>query len=92
MLRCGSIELELKTLEVRVAGVPVPLRPAELKLLRVLLEAPGRLVTRDELRHASKNVEAAIHRLRRALGAAGRAIETIPEAGYRLTSTKLPLH
>ena len=92
MLRVGPIELELKTLEVRVVGVAIPLRPAELKLLRVFLESPGRLFTRDELRATTRNVEAAMHRLRSALGVAGQAIETIPGAGYRLTSTKLPAH
>src|SRR5262249_7152244 len=75
--RCGAIEFDRRTLEVRVSGHLVELRPSELRLLQVFLERPGEVLSRKQLmrRAWGKNVPAdsrvldvTLHRLRSALG------------------------
>jgi two-component system, OmpR family, phosphate regulon response regulator PhoB len=93
ILRCGAIELDPRTLAVRVAGAVVELRPAELRLLQLFLHQPGVHFSRKELLDrvwcgelsaGSRAVDITVHRLRRALGAHGAMLETIHEAGYAL--------
>lgn len=78
-----------------VEGHEVLLSDRERALFEALTDLPGRVVTKDALLargwtgaatdpHA---VEVAVGRLRRRLGTAGRAIETIPRRGYRLAVT-----
>lgn len=92
-VRCGAIELDLRALEVRVAGARVNLRPAELRLLHVLLDRPGVVFSRKELLARvwdargpvnRRVVDVTVHRLRSALGEHGAALETILDGGYRL--------
>src|SRR5262245_43452074 len=72
----------------------LPLRPQSLALLRYLVEHPGRLVTKTELRqhvwagtHVSDTVlRVGVHEIRQALGdvaAAPRYLETVGRQGYR---------
>src|SRR4030095_16986973 len=49
-LRFGSFELDLESGELRKAGVLVGLQEQSLKVLTELLERPGDLVTREQLR------------------------------------------
>lgn len=49
VLRCADLSLDLDTLEVRRAGEPVQLSPTELRLLRYLLENPGRVLSRAQI-------------------------------------------
>ena len=76
----------------------VPLRPKVFSILRHLVEHPGRLVTREELRTAawpntavSKSVlRGTIRELRDILGddaSASRFVETIPHRGYRFVAS-----
>jgi two-component system, OmpR family, phosphate regulon response regulator PhoB len=92
-LRSGVIELDRDTLEVRVGGAVVDLRPTEVRLLRVFLEAPGKTYSRKDLLAQvwgvrgpanQRIVDVAMHRLRTGLGEGGAAIETVLEGGYRL--------
>jgi TolB-like protein/DNA-binding winged helix-turn-helix (wHTH) protein/Tfp pilus assembly protein PilF len=82
--------------DVRRAGLPVPLQEQPLRILLRLLETPGHLVTREELRQQlwatdtfvdfEHGLNAAIRRLRGALGDSAdtpRFIETVPRRGYR---------
>jgi TolB-like protein/Tfp pilus assembly protein PilF len=82
--------------EIRKDGVPFPLQEQPLRILLRLLEKPGHIVTREELRQElwpadtfvdfDHGVNAAIRRLRDALGDsadAPRFVETIPRHGYR---------
>ena len=93
----GVFELDLRHAELRRQGVKVKLQEQPLKVLQVLLENPGQIVSREELRQrvwpANTFVEfdqglySAMARLRDALGDSSdspRFIETIARRGYRL--------
>lgn len=80
-----------------VAGAPVILTPLEFRLLRTLLERPGRIQTREtllsdvwgiEAEIETRTVDTHIKRLRQKLGAAGENIETIRGVGYRFMEDK----
>jgi len=74
---------------------PVHLGPTEYRLLRVLLERPGRVFSRDQLLDRAwdlnihvepRTVDVHIRRLRKALNAGGEAdlIRTVRSAGYAI--------
>src|SRR5215831_19593382 len=92
----GVFELDLQGAELRKNGVKVKLQEQPLKVLQVLLENPGQIVSREDLRRrvwpANTFVEfdqglySAIARLRDALGDSSgspRFIETVARRGYR---------
>jgi TolB-like protein/DNA-binding winged helix-turn-helix (wHTH) protein len=92
----GVFELDLQRAELRKQGVKVKLQEQPLKVLQVLLENPGQIVSREELRQrvwpANTFVEfdqglySAMARLRDALGDSSespRFIETVARRGYR---------
>jgi TolB-like protein/DNA-binding winged helix-turn-helix (wHTH) protein/Flp pilus assembly protein TadD len=96
VVRFGTYELSLQSGEVRKAGVRIRVQQQPLKLLEVLLERPGEVVTREELRSRvwpdetfgdfDQAVNIAIAKLRSALGDSAenpRYIETLPKRGYR---------
>lgn len=95
-IRFGVFELDLRTRELRKAGGKVRIQEQPLCVLVSLLERPGELVTRDELReklwHADTFVDfdtglnKAITKIRDVLGdsaASPRFVETLPKRGYR---------
>jgi DNA-binding winged helix-turn-helix (wHTH) protein len=95
----GPFEVDLGTRELRKGGVRVKLSGQPLEILSALLEHPGELVTRDELRKRiwSENtfvdfghgLNAAVNKLREALGDSAddpRYVETLPRRGYRFIS------
>jgi two-component system alkaline phosphatase synthesis response regulator PhoP len=47
--RLGDLRIDLPSAEVSRDGAPVPLSTLEFKLLRYLIENPGRVISRDEL-------------------------------------------
>jgi DNA-binding winged helix-turn-helix (wHTH) protein/TolB-like protein/Flp pilus assembly protein TadD len=78
-------------------GTKVRIQQQPFRVLALLLERPGEVVTREELRQAiwpagtfvefDVGLDAAIHKLRSALGDSAehpRVIETLPRRGYRL--------
>ena len=96
LVRFGAFELDLRTGDLRKAGVRIHLPEQPLQVLKTLLSRPGELVTRDELRQRLWSAEtfvdfehglnAAVRRLRDALGDAAdlpRFVETLPRRGYR---------
>ncbi len=95
VLRFGAFEVDLEARELRKKGVKVRLQEQPLQILAVLLERPGRVVTRDELKQRlwpgtgvdlDHGLNATVNRLREALGDDAdtpRFIETIPRRGYR---------
>src|ERR1700722_11477422 len=96
VVRFGTYEVSLQSGEVRKAGMKIRVQQQPLKLLEVLLERPGEVVTREELRSRvwpnesfgdfDQAVNIAIAKLRSALGDAAenpRYIETLPKRGYR---------
>src|SRR3954463_9770273 len=95
-IRFGIFELDLHSGELRKAGVLVGLQEQSLKVLRELLNRPGELVTREQLRQRlwpdgtfvdfDHGLNAVINRLRETLGDsadAPRFIQTVPRRGYR---------
>ena len=96
VVRFGTFEVSLASNEIRKAGVKIRVQQQPMKLLEMLLERPGEVVTREELRNriwADENfgdfdqaVNIAIAKLRNALGDSAespRYIETLPKRGYR---------
>src|SRR5215510_13673691 len=94
--RFGTFEISFESGELRKAGVRIKVQQQPLKLLELLLEHPGEIVTRDELRTRiwpqesfgdfDQAVNVAIAKLRGALGDSAenpRYIETLPRRGYR---------
>jgi TolB-like protein/DNA-binding winged helix-turn-helix (wHTH) protein len=94
--RFGSFEMDLRAGELRKHGVRIRLQAQPVQILGMLLERPGEVVTREELRQAlwpgdtfvdfDHGLNNAINRLREALGdSAGspRFLETLPRRGYR---------
>src|SRR5271170_8503409 len=96
VLRFDDFELDVRASELRKRGVKLRLQGQPLQVLAALLNRPGDLVTREELRaqiwtsdtfvdfdHSLHN---AIARLREVLGDSAekpRYIETLPRRGYR---------
>src|SRR5271167_5014956 len=96
IVRFGTYELSLQSGEVRKAGVRIRVQQQPMKLLEILLERPGEVITREELRSRvwtdesfgdfDQAVNIAIAKLRSALGDSAenpRFIETLPKRGYR---------
>ncbi len=98
-VRFGAFELDGSSGELRRNGFRVHLSEQPLQILNLLVEHPGQLVTREELRKRlwsedtfvdfEHGLNAAVKRLREALGDSAehpRYIETIPRRGYRFIS------
>src|ERR1700691_5450686 len=96
VVRFGTYEVSLQSGEVRKSGLRIRIQQQPLKLLEILLERPGEVVTREELRSRvwaeesfgdfDQAVNIAIAKLRSALGDSAenpRFIETLPKRGYR---------
>ena len=93
--RFGVFELDPGTGELRRSGVRIHVQDQPVRILETLLERPGELVTREELRTRiwgdtfvdyDRALNTAIRKLRDALNdsaEAPRYIETIPKRGYR---------
>lgn len=93
ILRAGVLEMDLERWTVSVEGRSVMLTAKEFGVLRMLLNAKGRVLTRGVLqetvwKHAgldSRTVDVHIGRLRRKLGPAGNYILTVRGVGYRFS-------
>jgi TolB-like protein/DNA-binding winged helix-turn-helix (wHTH) protein/Tfp pilus assembly protein PilF len=96
VVRFGTYEVSLQSGEVRKGGLRIRVQQQPMKLLEVLLEHPGEVVTREELRSRvwpnesfgdfDQALNIAIGKLRNALGDSAespRFIETLPKRGYR---------
>jgi len=96
VVRFGTYEVSLQSGEVRKAGLRIRVQKQPMKLLEILLERPGEIVTREELRSRVWTTESfgdfdqalniAIAKLRTALDDSAenpRFIETLPKRGYR---------
>jgi len=95
-IRFGPFEYDAPQAELRRDGRVVRLQDLPLRILDLLLERPGELVTRQELRDRlwpagavqdfDNSLNAAVSKLRDALGdraADARYVETVPRRGYR---------
>jgi len=88
-LRIASIDMEMRAQAVVIDGELRPVAPAPMAVLRTLVAARGRVVSRQDLLAALPSggeehaVETAIGRLRTALGAP-QMVCTVVKRGYRL--------
>jgi TolB-like protein/DNA-binding winged helix-turn-helix (wHTH) protein/Flp pilus assembly protein TadD len=94
-LRFGVFEVDLRTGELTKRGLRVRLQGQPFQVLAMLLEQPGELVTREELRGRiwprtvvdfDHGLNKAISKIRDALDDAGdnpRFVETVARRGYR---------
>lgn len=91
--RAGSLHMIPARREVLVDGSPVQLTFKEFELLRLLMEAKGRVLTREILMdrvwdlgadRENRTLDVHIRTLRAKLGSAGSLVETVRGVGYRL--------
>ena len=92
----GDLVVDLGTREVAVAGRPVSLTPAELRLLAALMRSPGRVFSREELLRRAfgddydgldRTVDVHVKNLRRKIEedrSRPRRLLTVFGAGYKL--------
>jgi phosphate regulon transcriptional regulator PhoB len=90
----AGLRVDFGRRQVMVGGESVSLTPKEFDLLRALIEARGRVLSREFLLDRvwgyarageieSRTVDVHVRRLRQKLGAEGRRIVTAKTAGYR---------
>ena len=99
LIRFGVFEADRATGELRKAGRRIRLQEQPFRILLLLLEHQGEVVSRDELRERiwgetnvdfEEGLNTAVRKLRDALGdsaANPRFIETLPRRGYRFIAT-----
>jgi len=103
LVRFETFEVDLRAGELRKAGVRVKLPGQPFQVLAILLESPGEVVTREELRKrlwpdtfvdVDHNLNTAINKIREVLGDSAespRFVETLPRRGYRFIEPLTPL-
>lgn len=92
----GDFQLDARTRELRNNGHILKLQEQPFQVLTALLERPGQLVTREELKARlwasdtfvdfERSLNKAVNRLREALGESADTpifVETVPKLGYR---------
>lgn len=102
IVRFGVFELDLNAGELRKNGAKLRLQGQPFQVLALLLDRPGEVVTRDELRQQlwpadtfvdfDHSLNTAINKVRDALGdsaSSPRYVETLARRGYRFIA---PLH
>ena len=96
VLQFGAFEVDLRAGELRKSGARIKLQEQPFQILIMLLERPGDVLTREELRQKlwpadtfvdfDNGLNTAIKKLRDTLGDSAdspRFIETLPKRGYR---------
>ena len=99
-VRFGVFEADLRSGELRKSEVKIRLREQAFQVLSELLERPGEVVTREELRDRlwpdgtfvdfDHSLNAAVNSIREVLGdsaASPRFVETVPRRGYRFVAS-----
>ena len=96
VIRFGEFELDIRAAELRRGGVRIRLQEQPFRILVMLLEHPGEVVLREDIRRrlwpndtvveVGHGINAAVQRLREALGDSAespRYVETVARRGYR---------
>lgn len=96
IVRFGAFVLDLSAGELRKSGVRIRLQEQPFQVLALLLERPGDVITRDEVRQKlwpsdtfvdfDHSLNTAVNKLREALGdsaSSPRYVETLAKRGYR---------
>ena len=97
VIQFGVFEVDLQAGELRKSGLRIKLQDQPFQVLALLLEHPGQVVTREQLRQRlwpadtfvdfDHSLNSAVKKLRQALGDDSdnpRFVETLPRRGYRL--------
>lgn len=93
----GDLKLDSSGHSVTASGSPVPLTLKEFEMLRILMENPGQVMTRDRLLAEiwgydfdgeTRTVDVHIRTLRAKLGGCGDYVETVRGVGYRMGGRK----
>jgi Tol biopolymer transport system component/DNA-binding winged helix-turn-helix (wHTH) protein len=100
IIRFGVFEVDLQEGELRKSGLRIKLQEQPFQVLVILLECPGKIVTRDELRQRlwpadtfvdfDHSLNSAVKKMREALGDQpdnSRFIETLHRRGYRFIAS-----
>jgi DNA-binding winged helix-turn-helix (wHTH) protein len=95
-VRFGEFEVDLESGEMRRNGLKIAIQDQPFRLLVLLLEKHGKVLTREELRQKlwpadtfvefDRSLNTAINKIREALGDSATSpayIETVPRKGYR---------
>src|SRR5947209_10152537 len=102
-LRFGVFEVDLRAGELTKRGLRIRLQDQPFQVLVMLLEKPGELVTREELREKiwgqtvvdfDHGLNKAINKIREALGDSAehpRFVETVARRGYRFLADVTPV-
>lgn len=99
-IRFGAFELDAASGELRKAGIPIKLRLQAVRVLLMLTEHAGQVVTREEIRERlwsadtfvdfERSINFCINQIRAALGDDAempRYVETLPRRGYRFIAS-----
>ena len=102
-VRFGVFEVDLDARELWKRGVRVRLQDQPFRVLEALLEKPGKIVTREELKDRlwaqdelvefDKSLNTAVQKIRQALGDSAenpRFLETVPRQGYKFIAPVTP--
>ncbi len=98
VLSVGPLVMDTDTYRVSWQEQPLKVGPTEFKLLQHFMRHPERVHTRgalldkvwgDHVYIEERTVDVHVKRLREALGEAGKMIETVRGAGYRLSAQAL---
>jgi len=96
MIRFGAFELDAANGELRKGGVSLKIHPQPFRVLRLLAEHSGQVVTRDEIQRClwadntfvdfERGINFCVNQIRATLGDDAeepRYVETLPRRGYR---------
>lgn len=99
LIKAGDIELDLGKINVSISGKRIELTAKEFELLKILIQAKGRVLSRDYLLDQiwgfdnameiqTRTVDVHIRTLRRKLGKEAKRIVTVKNYGYRFNEGK----
>src|ERR1700761_591954 len=99
LYRFGAFEADPETGELRRSGLKIKLHSQPFRVLLMLLERPGEILTREEISRElwpdgtfvdfEHGVNSAVNRIREALGdtaSSPRFVETLARRGYRFVA------
>lgn len=95
-LTIGPVVMDLDTHEVTVDEQPITLTPTEFRLLAALIQAKGRVLTRDQMiargmgpgiTVTGRAIDVHIAAVRRKLGEHENIVQTVRGVGYRAVAT-----
>ena len=103
VIRFGVFEADLNAAELRKSGIRIRLQEQPFQVLAYLLERPGEVVSREQLRQRlwpsdtfvdfDHSLNTAVNKLREALGdsaSSPRYVETLARKGYRFVAPVQP--